>query len=148
VRAELPHIERVLLQPEAPADPHRKIAMPLADLTGAISDHFGEAPYFAFVTLAAATGKVEEQRIRANPYKDEERGKGLRVAEWLVAEKVDTVLLFRSLKGKGPEYVFRDAGVAVQLTRCRTLPEAISVSSGETGEGRRRLAGDEQEEKM
>jgi hypothetical protein len=81
VRAAMPQIERVLLHVEARTSAHDRYAIPLADLSGTISEHFGEAPYFAFVTIHRASGVVEEQNVRANPYRTEERAKGIRVAE-------------------------------------------------------------------
>ena len=59
------------------------------------------------------------------------------MAEWLVAQKVDVVLLpalsgvegKQSLRGKGPTYVFGDAGVEMQETTATTLEEALSGPS-------------------
>ena len=73
---------------------------------------------------------IEEQHIRANPHVAAERAKGLRVAEWVTANKVDRVLVPRSLDGKGPAYVFREAGIAVSITDSRTLPEALTHDLG------------------
>lgn len=126
VRAAMPQIERVLLHVEARASTHDRYAIPLADLFGTISEHFGEAPYFAFVTVHRVSGTVEEQRVRANPYRTEERAKGIRVAEWLTAEKVDRVFVPKSLDGKGPAYVFREGGVEVELTDARTIAELFA----------------------
>jgi predicted Fe-Mo cluster-binding NifX family protein len=72
-----------------------------------------------------ADGLVEEQRIVANSFLEEEKAKGIQVAEWLVAQKVDVVLVKESLRGRGPVYVFRDAGIALRQTDLGTLAEAI-----------------------
>jgi cation diffusion facilitator family transporter len=126
VRAALPHVERVLLHPEPAASPHERCAVPLADTMGTLSAHFGEAPYFALVTLRRADGAIEEQHVVANPHQALERAKGIRVAEWLVAQKIDAVVLHQDLRGKGPEYVFRDAGVDLRHTDGKTLAEALA----------------------
>lgn len=123
VRAALPQVERVLLHLEPRASPRTLYAIPVADLAGAVSEHFGEAPYFAFVALDRMNGAIEEQHVRANPYRDEERAKGLRVAEWLTAQKVDRVVVPKSLEGKGPAYVFREAGVEVERSDARTVAD-------------------------
>jgi predicted Fe-Mo cluster-binding NifX family protein len=68
-----------------------------------VSRHFGEAPYFALVDVGREGGKVEEQRVVANPHRLQERGKGIRVAEWLVSQKIDVALVTEDLHGKGPE---------------------------------------------
>jgi len=126
VRAEVPHVERVLLHVESPAVTQLRYAVPLADREGAVSVHFGESPYFALVTIRQADGGVEEQRIISNPHQTEEKAKGIRVAEWLVAQKVDVVVLQEDVRGKGPEYVLRDAGVIMRLTGQPTLAGALA----------------------
>jgi predicted Fe-Mo cluster-binding NifX family protein len=62
-----------------------------------------------------------------------EKAKGIRVAEWLVAQKADVVLLKESLRGKGPVYVFGDAGVEMQETTATMLEEALSLLSSLRG---------------
>jgi predicted Fe-Mo cluster-binding NifX family protein len=54
-----------------------------------------------------------------------EKSKGVQVAEWLIGQKVDLVLLRESLRGKGSVYVFSDAGVEMQETGATTLAEAL-----------------------
>jgi cation diffusion facilitator family transporter len=127
VRAAVPHVERVLVHVEAPTSPCVRYAVPLADRTGAVSEHFGGAPYFAFVSVRRSDGAVAEQRVVPNPYASEERAKGMRVAEWLVAEKTDVALTRESLHGKGPTYVFQDAGVELRVTDARSLSEALAA---------------------
>jgi predicted Fe-Mo cluster-binding NifX family protein len=127
VRTVLPHIERVLLQVEAPTSPHVRYAAPLADVGGTLSDHLGEAPYVALAKVRRADGELAEQRIVANPHLNEEKAKGIRVAEWLVTQKTDVVLLTRATRGKGPEYVFRDAGITVRYTEQPTLEQALQL---------------------
>jgi len=129
IRQAVPYVERVLLHAEPVERTHLCYAVPLADPSGAISDHFGEAPYFALVTVHLAEGAVEEQQIIANPYKDMEKAKGIQVAEWLVDQKADVVLLKEGLRGKGPVYVFGDAGVEMRETAAATLVEALEETS-------------------
>ena len=49
------------------------------------------------------------------------------LAEWLVAQKVDRVLVAEgeTLEGKGPVYVFGEAGVEILATSAATLSEAL-----------------------
>jgi len=70
---------------------------------------------------------VEERKVLTNPYLEEEKAKGIRVAEWLVVEKADVILLKESLRGKGPVYVFRDAGVELRQTDAGALDEALQA---------------------
>jgi len=126
IREAVPYVDRVLIHAEPMERTHLCYAVPLSDTAGALSEHFGEAPYFALVSLRLADGAIEEQQIVANLHKAVEKAKGIRVAEWLVAQKVDVVLVRESLRGKGPVYVFGDAGVEMQETEATTLEEALS----------------------
>jgi cation diffusion facilitator family transporter len=141
IRQAVPYVERVLIHAEPMERTHLRYAAPLADAAGTLSEHLGEAPYFAMVTVRLADGAVEGQQIIANPHREEEKAKGIRVAEWLVAQKVDVVLLRESLRGKGPVYVFGDAGVEMRETGAATLAGALEAEQkgdkGTEGQGDR-----------
>jgi len=126
IRAQVPHVERVLLHYEPQWRTHRRYAVPLADASGTVSEHFGEAPYFALLTVRSADGRVERQEVLPNPHQDVQKAKGIRVAEWLVGLKTDVVLVREDLQGKGPTYVFADAGVDMRLTAATTLAQALA----------------------
>ena len=125
IRQAVPYVERVLIHAEPMERTHLRYAVPLADPGGTISEHLGEAPYFALITVRLADGVIEEQHIVANPHQAVEKAKGIRVAEWLVAQKMDVVLVKESLRGKGPVYVFGEAGVEMRETTATTLEEAL-----------------------
>ena len=134
IREQVPHVERVLIHYEPQVRTHLRYAAPLADTEGTVSEHFGEAPYFALVTVRLADAQtlgelgraVEHQEMLANPHQSVEKAKGIRVAEWLVGLKIDVVLLREDVQGKGPAYVFADAGIETRLTQTATLTEAIA----------------------
>ena len=125
IRQAVPYVERVLIHAEPMTRTHLRYAVPVADSAGTLSGHLGEAPLFALVTVRLADKVVEEQEVLVNPYLGEERAKGIRVAEWLVTLKVDVVLLQEDLRGKGPVYVFGDAGVEMRKTEAATLSEVL-----------------------
>ncbi len=129
VREAVPRVERVLVQVEAPCAPCLRYAVPLDDLAGTVSEHFGSAPFFALASVRRADGAIAEQRIVPNPHATEERAKGLRVAEWLVAEKTDVVLSRESLDGRGPAYVLQDAGIELRKTQERSLARALETGA-------------------
>jgi cation diffusion facilitator family transporter len=126
IRDRVPHVERVRLHYEPQTRTHLRYAVPLSDSDGTVSEHFGKALYFGLVTVRTADGQVEHQEMLANPHTGEEKAKGIRVAEWLVGSKIDIVLLCEEIEGRGPAYVFADAGVEARLTRAKTLSEAIA----------------------
>ncbi|MGA9097908.1 MAG: hypothetical protein WB392_03155, partial [Methanotrichaceae archaeon] len=59
--------------------------------------------------------------VLANPYKDLAKGRGLRVAEFLLGSKPDIVLTRENLSGKGPGYAFAEAGVETITTEVESL---------------------------
>lgn len=126
VRASVPHVERVLLHLERPASPLVRYAMPLADTSGTMSPHFGEAPWFAFIVVGRTDGEATETIMLANPHCSEARAKGIRVAEWLVAQKVDVVVTGEDLGGKGPAYVLHDAGIEVRRAQLSSLQDLLA----------------------
>jgi len=130
IREAVPYVDRVLIHAEPMERTHLRYAVPLSDTAGTLSKHFGEAPYFALITLRLADEAVEEQQIVANPYGAMEKAKGIQVAEWLVAQKVDVVLMKESLRGKGPLYVFGEAGVEMRETEATTLAAALAEVRG------------------
>jgi predicted Fe-Mo cluster-binding NifX family protein len=135
IRAHVPHVERVRIRYEPQIRTHLRYAVPLADVAGTVSQHFGEAPYFALVTVRTADGRVERQEVLANPHQDVEKAKGICVAEWLVGLKADVVLLREDVRGKGPAYVFADAGVETRLTEVANLAQALAERTDESDSG-------------
>jgi cation diffusion facilitator family transporter len=127
IRAAVPHVERVLIHYEPTGSIHRRDAFPLANPDGRLCEHFGQAPYFALVTSRLSDGAVEKQEVVQNPHREVPKAKGIRVAEWLVSQKVDRVVLKEDLHGKGPEYVFADAGVEMILTEAETASLALEA---------------------
>lgn len=126
IRTQIPHVERVRIHYEPQIRTQVRYAIPLADPLGAVSQHFGEAPYFALVTVHTGNGKVERQELLSNPHANVEKAKGIRVAEWLVGLKADIVVLREEVHGKGPAYVFADAGVETRLTAATDLTGALA----------------------
>ena len=126
IRAQVPHVERVRIHYEPQVRSHLRYAVPLADPAGTVSPHFGEAPYFALVTVRTADGQVERQEVLSNPHTQVEKAKGIRVAEWLMGLKADIVVLREDVHGKGPAYVFADAGVETRLTEATALDEVLA----------------------
>jgi cation diffusion facilitator family transporter len=121
IKVTVPYVERVLIHYEPIIPTHLRYAFPLASPDEKLSQHFGEAPYMALITVQLADGIIEKREVMPNPYLEEVKSKGIKVAEWLVSQKVDLVLIKESLQGKGPGYVFADAGVEMKSSKADTL---------------------------
>jgi len=132
IREQVPHVERVLIHYEPQVRTHLRYAVPMADAGSTVSEHFGESPYFALVTVRLADAQIEHQEMLTNPHQAVAKAKGIRVAEWLVGLKADVVLLREDVHGKGPAYVFADAGIETRLTQAATLVEAIAEQTEES----------------
>jgi len=131
IRHQIPHVEGVTIHYEPQTATHRRIAVPLKNRQGDLSDHFGESPFFAIVQLRISDGVIVEQRVLENPHRKVEKGKGIRVAEWLVSRKIDEVRIREEIKHKGPGYVFADAGLAIVHTDARQLEALVEELSGQ-----------------
>lgn len=126
IRRSIAHVEGITIHYEPQAAVHRRIAVPLENRQGDLSGHFGESPFFAVIKMRTSDGVLSEQRILKNPFRELERGKGIRVAEWLVGMKVDEVWMREDIKHKGPGYVFADAGLAVLNTDAAQLEQLVA----------------------
>jgi cation diffusion facilitator family transporter len=125
IRDKIPHVERVLVHYEPRPRKNSRIAVPLADAQGTISTHFGESPYFGIVILRLSDHAIIKQEVVQNPHVSVERGKGIRVAEWLVEQKIDELIAKEEIKHKGPGYVFANAGVEIHICQAQKLESAV-----------------------
>ena len=136
IRNEIPFVERVLIHVEPVSKVVVRIAVPLTDQTGAVSRHFGLAPYFALIDRHVATGHTVSQTIIANPFTGHPKGRGLEVAHWLLEQHVDVVVTPDDIRDKGPGHALGDAGVTVILSEATTLTQAIEELPAAGGAGR------------
>ncbi len=127
IRKKIPHVERILIHYEPSRRTHLLLAVPLTDTRGAVSPHFGEAPYFAFISLRLNDGVVEAHQILANPFSRIPKAKGMRVAEWLMEHKVDLTVVREPLRGKGPGYALSGSGVDIRITQSEDLQQVLET---------------------
>ena len=125
IKKKVSNVDHILIHYEPQKRETRTCVIPLADDKRTISDHFGDAPYFYLVTLKESDGTISEEKFLHNPFLQEEKGKGIKVSEWLIQQGGDTVFTRRDFKGKGPSYVFSDAEVDVHLTESTSVEEAV-----------------------
>ena len=125
VQRQVPFVERVIV----PYRPEKKDvlrhAVPLANRGGQISEHFGSAPYVAFWEVEVASQSIRSVEIRPNPYASLVKGKGIELAKLLVRENIDVLFTKEYHAGKGPDYVFSDAGIEVKTAVISTLEELM-----------------------
>ncbi|MFC1857200.1 cation diffusion facilitator family transporter [Thermodesulfobacteriota bacterium] len=117
------HVDHILIHYRPQKKDTNTIAIPLQGDKQSISEHFGEASYFYFLTIRERDGAILSEEYCRNPFAEEEKGKGIKVSEWLLKKAVDSVYSPKGFKGKGPGYVFSDAGVTVIPANGKSLEE-------------------------
>lgn len=126
IKSNLKNIDQVLIHYEPSKKEHLIYALPLEDpedLT--VSKHFGDAPYFALVTVRTKDEKAVELTTIKNPFTQAEHKKGILVAEYLIKHSVDTFIATETFEGKGPFYVFSDAAVEILKIEKENVKQAL-----------------------
>jgi predicted Fe-Mo cluster-binding NifX family protein len=70
-------------------------------------------------------GQIVSQTVVTNPFSEEPRGRGIKVAHWLIDQEVDVLLTADDMRDKGPGHALGEAGVNVVITHAVTADEAI-----------------------
>ncbi|NWG04269.1 MAG: cation diffusion facilitator family transporter [Syntrophaceae bacterium] len=120
---EIPQVDQVTIHYEPVKKDFLVYALPVEEDKKRLSDHFGDAPYFYLVRISAEGHTIQEEKILRNPYVREEKGKGIKVSEWLLQNGVDSIYSRKTFDGKGPSYVFSNADVEVIITEDQTIDE-------------------------
>jgi cation diffusion facilitator family transporter len=124
IKSHIPFVERVIIHYEPETKDYQRYAVPLAGREGAISEHFAKAPFIALWDRRV-DGTVSTPEVLENPYALLEKGKGIKLAEFLVKKRIDIVYTKESFEGKGPEYVLFDADVDVKKTEVKNMKELM-----------------------
>ena len=142
ISKRVPNVDRVLIHYEPEKKEIRVCAIPLEEDKVSLSNHFGEAPFYYIAQMRERDRSIIEERILPNPYKNEEKGRGLKVSNWLLQQSVDTVYNSKSLDGKGPGYVLSDADVEIVVTERKRLGNILQeLQSGSEKEDQDARAG-------
>lgn len=123
IRQEVWKVDHVLIHYEPQRKETTTYAVPIKKDKSSISEHFGEAPYFYLATVREKDGMLLSETYYQNPFAGEEKGKGIKVSEWLLEKGVDVVYSPKGFEGKGPTYVFSDAGIDVIITKGTSLSD-------------------------
>lgn len=126
IRNEIPFVERIVIHYEPEIKDYVRYAVALANREGEISEHFGSAPFIALWDKKILNGVILSQDILENPFLEMEKGKGIKLAELLVKRGVDILYAKKHFEHKGPEYVFSNVDVEVQITDLENLKDLIA----------------------
>jgi cation diffusion facilitator family transporter len=127
IKRKIDNVDRVLLHVHTAQKEYLVYALPVNDAEGcALSRHFGEAPWFARVTVRPPHQGIADIEVIANPFTRVEQGKGILAAKWLIEQGVDAVVTRETFEGRGPYYVFSDASVKMLQTTADTIADAMA----------------------
>ncbi|MFC1816573.1 cation diffusion facilitator family transporter [Thermodesulfobacteriota bacterium] len=123
IKQNVSRVDHILMHYEPQKKETTTCAVPVIEDKTAIAEHFGSAPYFYVATRREKDGVLVSEAYLHNPASEDEKGKGIKVSEWLLDKGVDRVYTPKGFEGKGPGYVFSDAGVDVNVMEYKTLED-------------------------
>jgi cation diffusion facilitator family transporter len=125
IKSEIPHVERVLIHFEPEQHEIIRVAAPLTESISTIAPDFGKAINFGIYEIRLNDSVILQQDIRENPYQTVEKGRGLKIAEWLIDQKVDVVVSREDLSHKGSGFALSASGVKIIKINHDNLNQAL-----------------------
>jgi cation diffusion facilitator family transporter len=135
LRENIPHVERAVVEVRPVKREMLRLALPLEKPDGPLSQHFGTSSVFLLVDKSRADGQIVGQNAVANPFSGDPKGRGIKVAHWLVAQEVDVLLTRDDVRDKGPGHALGEAGVDVIVIRTTSVEEAIEQGWASLSQG-------------
>lgn len=132
VKLEIAKVDRVLIHCQPQKKEQLTYAIPVADDQRTISNHFGAAPFFHFFTVQTSNGEDISEEVLKNPFIHEEKGKGIKVAEWLLENGLDVLIAHHDQAGKGPSFVLGNSGAEILLTEESEVDKILSKIKNES----------------
>jgi cation diffusion facilitator family transporter len=123
IREKLSNVDHILIHYEPRKKEVVTCAIPLGEDKASLADHFGSAPHFYIVSKRQKDGQFISEAYYHNPFRRDEKGKGIKVSEWLIEKGVHWVYSPKELSGRGPGYVFSNAGVEIKVTDSKRLED-------------------------
>ena len=123
IRQQVSHVDHILIHYAPKKKKTITYAIPLKQDKQGISEHFGDAPYFYLAKVKNKDGVIISEMYYQNPFSRDEKGKGIKISQWLVEKGIDTIYSPKGFEGKGPGYVFSDAGVDTIVAKDQSLDE-------------------------
>ena len=127
LRAAIPFLERTLIEVKPARREVASLALPLSAADGPPSEHFGTAPLYLFVDRRRSDGELLQRIVVDNPFSGDPKGRGIKVARWLLERGIDVLVTRDDIGERGPGYALGEAGVQVVLTEGRTVEQALAA---------------------
>ena len=117
IKCDLENVDHVVIHYEPQKKDYITLSVPLSEDRRTVSEHFGEAPFFRVLIQRTRDGVVTADSILTNSYSQEEKAKGIKVANWLLKEGLDVLIVRKDLTGKGAGFALGNADVEILITR-------------------------------
>lgn len=130
IKSRLENVDHVVIHFQPLQKRETIFAVPLDQDKKTISLHFGEAPFFRLVRVMHQGDEdtIGADTVCINPFSKEEKTKGIKVANWLLAQGMDILIVRQDMTGKGPAFVLGDAEASIILTNESDAEKALSLS--------------------
>ncbi len=127
VKMEIAQVDRVLIHYQPKQQEILTVGIPLAEDRLTLSAHFGEAHFFRILRLQRTEVAIIEDNLVENPYLNEKKAKGIKVANWLLEKGMDILLSSHDQSGKGPGFVLGNSGAEILLTKETNAERALAL---------------------
>lgn len=134
VKMEIAQVDRVLIHYQPKQQSSITIGIPLAEDKQSISEHFGEAPFFRLLDFQRKETEITNEHVQKNPFLHEGKAKGIKVANWLLENGLDVLIVNHDQTGKGPSYVLGNGGAEILLTKEANAAKALALVLSNMGE--------------
>ncbi|MHC1591869.1 MAG: cation diffusion facilitator family transporter [Candidatus Helarchaeales archaeon] len=126
IKKKFSNIFKVIMLIHAKEKKMLKIAVPVKNNLGIkseIFEHFGDSPFFAFLSFENDT--LKEIEILENPFIKQEKQKGISISEWLISKKIDKLFVKKELK-KAPKLLLDSNFVEIEIDDFKILEDVVS----------------------
>jgi cation diffusion facilitator family transporter len=127
IKKEVGEIDSFTIHVEPYESEELKLAIPVEiskGLNSEVSEHFGRANYFIFITVNKKEEKIGSFYIKNNPYKEKSAKAGYFAADFIVKEKID-VLITKEIGGIS-FHTLRDNLVDIYKAKGKNVKEVVN----------------------
>lgn len=126
IKCDLENVDHVVIHYEPQKKDYITLSIPLSEDRRTVSEHFGEAAFFRVLTQRTRDGVIIADSILTNSYTQEEKAKGIKVANWLLEKGLDVLIVRKDLAGKGAGFALGNADVEILITRETDAEKALA----------------------
>ncbi len=125
IRSQVPFVERILIHTE-PAQPDQiRVAIPLRHDKQSLAP-IGNAAYFAFYIIPKGSSQPHSESVEPNIFDKQNRGRGIKLAQWLVNHHIHWLVTPVPLEQKGFAYALKAYDIRVLVTQSADIRHALN----------------------